>query len=85
MNALGKSLGYALGEIVIVSLKLLCYAIHETWGGYILYLDILYLDTFFNVTEMYLDIFVNFSKCNLSRYIAKVSEFQLHFRYILDT
>jgi len=35
-------------------------------GGYILYLDTLYRDTVFNVTEMYLHTFVNISNVTLT-------------------
>ena len=38
----------------------------QTWGGYILYLDTLYLDTVSNLTEMYLDTFVNFSNITVT-------------------
>ena len=44
-----------------ISLKEYIHILVSDLGGYILYLDTLYLDTFFNETEMYLDTFVNFS------------------------
>jgi len=54
----------------------------QNWGGYILYLDTSYLDTVFNVTVMYLDTVANFSNVTAT-FTAKISECQIHFRYII--
>ena len=56
----------------------------QAWAAYLSYLDTLHLDIVFGVTDMYLDAFVNISNVTkLSRYIAKVSEFQIRFRCMI--
>jgi len=51
------------GMLIFRLLRVVLAAIQpdQILGSYTLYLDTLYLDTIFNVTDMYLDTFVNFS------------------------
>ena len=58
---------------------------YQTWGSDIVYLDTLYLDTVFNLTDMLSRYICQYFKYNgnLSRYITKVSEFQIHFRNMI--